>query len=213
MTEPNVNPQMPDDPGAPENTDEQFVSPDQAEAEAFEAELADAADADAEVDVDPVDPDADGDGTVSDVELQLAERTESLQRVSAEYANYRRRTERERTQIAELTKAKFAEKMLPILDYLDLAEQHGDMAEGPLKAFGDKLRSTLEGQSLKAFGAEGEAFDPEVHEAVQDLSEGDEKVIASVLRKGYTLGGTLVRHAMVIIGDPAAPADPVGASE
>ncbi|AKV59603.1 MULTISPECIES: nucleotide exchange factor GrpE [Corynebacterium] len=213
MTEPNVNPQMPDDPGAPENTDEQFVSPDQAEAEAFEAELADAADADAEVDVDPVDPDADGDGTVSDVELQLAERTESLQRVSAEYANYRRRTERERTQIAELTKAKFAEKMLPILDDLDLAEQHGDMAEGPLKAFGDKLRSTLEGQSLKAFGAEGEAFDPEVHEAVQDLSEGDEKVIASVLRKGYTLGGTLVRNAMVIIGDPAAPADPVGASE
>lgn len=192
MTEPNVNPQMPDDPGAPENTDEQFVSPDQAEA---------------------VDPDADGDGTVSDVELQLAERTESLQRVSAEYANYRRRTERERTQIAELTKAKFAEKMLPILDDLDLAEQHGDMAEGPLKAFGDKLRSTLEGQSLKAFGAEGEAFDPEVHEAVQDLSEGDEKVIASVLRKGYTLGGTLVRNAMVIIGDPAAPADPVGASE
>ncbi|PLA12202.1 nucleotide exchange factor GrpE [Corynebacterium riegelii] len=208
MTEPNVNPQMPDDPGAPENTDEQFVSPDQAEAEAFEAERADA-----EVDVDPVDPDADGDGTVSDVELQLAERTESLQRVSAEYANYRRRTERERTQIAELTKAKFAEKMLPILDDLDLAEQHGDMAEGPLKAFGDKLRSTLEGQSLKAFGAEGEAFDPEVHEAVQDLSEGDEKVIASVLRKGYTLGGTLVRNAMVIIGDPAAPADPVGASE
>lgn len=208
MTEPNVNPQMPDDPGAPENTDEQFVSPDQAEAEAFEAELADA-----EVDVDPVAPDADGDGTVSDVELQLAERTESLQRVSAEYANYRRRTERERTQIAELTKAKFAEKMLPILDDLDLAEQHGDMAEGPLKAFGDKLRSTLEGQSLKAFGAEGEAFDPEVHEAVQDLSEGDEKVIASVLRKGYTLGGTLVRNAMVIIGDPAAPADPVGASE
>ena len=103
--------------------------------------------------------------------------------------------------------------MLPILDDLDLAEQHGDMAEGPLKAFGDKLRSTLEGQSLKAFGAEGEAFDPEVHEAVQDLSEGDEKVIASVLRKGYTLGGTLVRNAMVIIGDPAAPADPVGASE
>ena len=204
MTEPNVNPQMPDDPGAPENTDEQFVSPDQAEAEAFEAELADAPE---------VDPDADGDGTVSDVELQLAERTESLQRVSAEYANYRRRTERERTQIAELTKAKFAEKMLPILDDLDLAEQHGDMAEGPLKAFGDKLRSTLEGQSLKAFGAEGEAFDPEVHEAVQDLSEGDEKVIASVLRKGYTLGGTLVRNAMVIIGDPAAPADPVGASE
>ena len=223
MTEPNVNPQMPDDPGAPENTDEQYVSPDQAEALADEAAEAAALDedpllevSDAEIadaletelsDLAEVDPDADGDGTVSDIELQLAERTESLQRVSAEYANYRRRTERERTQIADRTKAKFAEKMLPILDDLDLAEQHGDLQNGPLKSLGDKLRTTLEGQSLKAFGAEGEAFDPEVHEAVQDLSEGDDKVIVSVLRKGYTLGDQLVRNAMVILGDPADGAD------
>ena len=147
--------------------------------------------------------DADGDGTVSDIELQLAERTEDLQRVSAEYANYRRRTERERALIVDQTKAKFAEKLLPLLDDLDLAEQHGDLAEGPLKSFGDKLRSTLEGQKLVAFGAEGEAFDPEIHEAVQDLSSGDDKVVGTVLRKGYRLGDRLVRNAMVIIADPA----------
>lgn len=219
MTDPNVNPQMPDNPGAPENTDEQYVSPDQAEqladeaaeSEAFEqmadleaegedplTEVSDAELADA-VEVEP--EDVDGDGAVSDIEIQLAERTESLQRVSAEYANYRRRTERERAQLVVQTTAKFASQLLPILDDLDLAEQHGDMAEGPLKTFGDKLRTTLEGQKLVAFGAPGEAFDPEIHEAVQDLSEGDEKVIGTVLRKGYKLGDQLVRNAMVIIAD------------
>ncbi|MCP1387597.1 nucleotide exchange factor GrpE [Corynebacterium sp. TA-R-1] len=232
MTNPNVNPPMPDDPGAPENTDEQYVSPDQAEsladeaaeAHAFEAaadpesgadaedplteisdaEIADALEADLEGIGDGIVADADGDGTVSDIELQLAERTEDLQRLSAEYANYRRRTERERSQIVDQTKAKFVEKLLPLLDDLDLAEQHGDLAEGPLKSFGDKLRSTLEGQKLAAFGAEGEAFDPEIHEAVQDLSSGDTKVIGTVLRKGYRLGDHLVRNAMVIIADPVA---------
>ena len=137
------------------------------------------------------------------MELQLAERTESLQRVSAEYANYRRRTERERGASAEQAKAKFATQLLPLLDDLDLAKQHGDLEDGPLKAFSDKFRTILEGQGVKAFGEEGEDFNPEIHEAVQDLSEGDRKVVGTVLRKGYTVGERLVRNAMVIIADPA----------
>lgn len=218
MTNP-YNEQMPDNPGAPEVTDEQYVSPDAAESltdEAAEsealaadedpllavsdAELEDAAElADREVD-----PDADGDGTVSDIELQLAERTESLQRVSAEYANYRRRTERERSQATDNAKAKFATQLLPLLDDLDLAEQHGDLAEGPLKGFADKFRAVMDSQGVKSFGVEGEPFNPEIHEAVQDLSTGDDKVIGTALRKGYTIGDRLVRNAMVIIADPAA---------
>lgn len=219
MTNPQ-NEQMPDNPGAPESTDEQYVSPDQAETLADEtaesealaadedpllaadAELEDAAEiADAEVN-----PDADGDGAVSDIELQLAERTESLQRVSAEYANYRRRTERERSQAGDNAKAKFATQLLPLLDDLDLAEQHGDLAEGPLKAFADKFRTIVAGQGIKEFGAEGDEFNPEIHEAVQDLSQGDTKAVGTVLRKGYTIGDRLVRNAMVIIADPAEPA-------
>lgn len=230
MTDPNVNPQMPNDPGAPENTDEQYVSPDRAESladeaaesEAFEAaqdpeaedplssastmtdaEIEDAVQAELAGEYGDANPDADGDGAVSDVELQLAERTEDLQRVSAEYANYRRRTERDRALIVEQTKAKFAEQLLPLLDDLDLAEQHGDLAEGPLKAFADKFRSALASQKLESFGAEGDAFDPEIHEAVQDLSEGGEKVVGTVLRKGYKMGDRLVRNAMVIIGGGA----------
>ena len=170
------------------------------EAEAVAAEATDA-EAEAEVDADAA-PETD-EGEQDDVEKQLAERTEDLQRVSAEYANYRRRTERERAAIAEHAKAAFATELLPLLDDLDLAEQHGDLNEGPLKAFADKLRGVATAQRVQPFGAEGDAFDPETHEAVQDLSSGDEKVIGTVLRKGYRVGDRLVRNAMVIIADPA----------
>ena len=208
----NPNEQMPDNPGDPAATDEEFISPDQsetlaqeaAESEALEAELEDALkDVEAEID-----PDADGDGGVSEVEAQLAERTEDLQRVSAEYANYRRRTERERSQIANDAKAKVITELLPLIDDLELARQHGDLEDGPLKAFSDNLQAVLQRQKTQAFGAEGDAFDPEIHEAVQDLSQGDEKVIGTVLRKGYRVGDRLIRNAMVIIADPEEDAEP-----
>ncbi|MGD7001568.1 nucleotide exchange factor GrpE [Corynebacterium halotolerans] len=144
-----------------------------------------------------------GEAGGNDLEAQLAERTEDLQRVSAEYANYRRRTERERQGIADSAKASVVTKLLPVLDDLDLAEQHGDLeADGPLKSFANKFRSSLQEQKLEPFGVEGEAFDPEAHEAVQDLSSGDEKVIGTVLRKGYRVGDRMIRTAMVIIADP-----------
>ena len=226
MTNPQ-NEQMPDNPGAPEATDPEYVSPDQAETLADEAAESEAlatdedpllaADAEledaAKIAENEIDPDADGDGAVSDIELQMAERTESLQRVSAEYANYRRRTERERGELANTAKAKFATQLLPLLDDLDLAEQHGDLEQGPLKAFADKFRSIVAGQGIKEFGAEGDAFNPEIHEAVQDLSQGDTKAVGTVLRKGYMIGDRLVRNAMVIIADPAEPAEPAGEPE
>ena len=226
MTNPHDE-QMPDNPGAPEATDPEYVSPDQAETLADEAAESEALAADedpllaadaeledaAKIAENEIDPDADGDGAVSDIELQLAERTESLQRVSAEYANYRRRTERERGELANTAKAKFATQLLPLLDDLDLAEQHGDLAEGPLKAFADKFRAIVAGQGIKEFGAEGDAFNPEIHEAVQDLSQGDTKAVGTVLRKGYMIGDRLVRNAMVIIADPAESAESAGEPE
>lgn len=144
----------------------------------------------------------------SDVETQLAERTEDLQRLSAEYANYRRRTERERQGTIEGARASVIGQFLPIMDDLDLAEQHGDLAEeGPFKAFANKFRNTLKEQKVEPFGAEGEEFDPEAHEAVQDLSSGDQKVVGTVLRKGYRVGDRMVRTAMVIIADPAGESE------
>ena len=131
----------------------------------------------------------------------MAERTEDLQRLNAEYTNYRRRTERDRQSVIETAKAKVISDLLPVLDDLDLAKQHGDL-EGPLKAVADKLRKGLEQHNLTAFGEEGEPFDPEMHEAVQDLSSGDEQVLGTVLRQGYRVGERLVRNALVIIADP-----------
>lgn len=218
MTNPNG---MPDNPGDPENTDPEATSADFAERAAEESAARQADDPEAgdddagvEPEIDPaleaeideafadIDSDADGDGAVSSVEEQLAERTEDLQRVSAEYANYRRRTDRERAGIIDTAKANVVSQLLPILDDLDLAEQHGDLTEGPLKVFADKMKNTLTGMKLEPFGSAGDEFDPEIHEAVQDLSEGDTKVLGTVLRKGYRFNDKLIRNAMVIIADP-----------
>ena len=205
MTHPNG---MPDNPGDPENTDPEATSADRAEQAAEESAERQAGEIDPELQAEidaafaDVDPDADGDGTVSEVENQLAERTEDLQRITAEYANYRRRTERERQSIVDSAKAGVVTELLPILDDLDLAAQHGDLGEGPLKSMADKLQNTLRNLKVEAFGEAGDAFDPEVHEAVQDLSEGETKVLGTVLRKGYTLGERTIRTAMVIISDP-----------
>ena len=225
MTHPNP---MPDNPGDPEYTDPEATSADRAEAAAEEAARAQDEDPEAtaedpdspvEPELDPqleadleaaladIDPDADGDGEVTDVEAQLAERTEDLQRVSAEFANYRRRTERDRQGIIDTAKASVLAQLLPILDDLELARQHGDLREGPLKAFADKFTATVTGLKLTPFGEEGEDFDPEIHEAVQDLSSGEDKALGTVLRRGYRVGDRVVRTAMVIIADPAESAD------
>lgn len=182
-------------------------NPSASESSAAEADLdptleSDLAEALADVDLDGEAAEAEAPAEPS-LEDQLAERTEDLQRLSAEYANYRRRTERERQVGIENAKAKVITEFLPLLDDFDLAEKHGDLAEGPLKAFYDKFVNVLEVQKVTAFGAEGDAFDPERHEAVQDLSSGDEKVLGTILRKGYEMDGRLLRTAMVIIADPA----------
>ncbi|OKX84683.1 nucleotide exchange factor GrpE [Corynebacterium glutamicum] len=215
MTTPNG---MPDNPGDPDNTDPEATSADRAEQAAEEAAARQAEESPSgqalEEEISPeleaeindllsdVDPDLDGDGEVSAVETQLAERTEDLQRVTAEYANYRRRTERERQGIIDTARASVVTQLLPLLDDLDLAEQHGDLNEGPLKSLSDKLINILGGLKVESFGEIGEPFDPEIHEAVQDLSQGDVKVLGTVLRKGYRLGDRVIRTAMVLIGDP-----------
>lgn len=227
---------MPDNPGDPEHTDPEATSADRTESAAEEARAAQAdgsaeeldptlesdleeALADVEADLDATEDGAEAEAAAADaasdaeapaeptVEEQLAERTEDLQRLNAEYTNYRRRTERERSQVIETAKAQVLGQFLPILDDLSLARQHGDLEDGPLKSISDKLVGVLTAQKVEAFGAEGDAFDPEIHEAVQDLSSGSEQVIGTVLRQGYRVGEKLIRTAMVIIADPAEQAE------
>lgn len=236
---------MPDDPGAPANTDPEGASPNEAEAAVDEARLAQETpdgdapegavdgenvaeeldDIDAEVDGLQDDPDVavesaeddaardlqdegqepvdDSAGAASPVEKQLEEMTADLKRVSAEYTNYRRRAERDRAATFELAKAQVASDLLPMADDFDLAEKHGDLKEeGPLKVFSDKFTKLIADLGVEKFGQEGDAFDPNFHEAVQDMSSGDEKTVATVLRAGYRMGDRVLRTAMVVIGDP-----------
>ena len=100
-------------------------------------------------------------------------------------------------------KAVVLSQLLPVLDDLDRARSHGDLDTGPLKSVADKLAGALSGLGLAEFGAEGEPFDPAVHEAVQHEGDGSNPVIGNVLRKGYKLGEQVLRHAMVGVVDGA----------
>ncbi|MEN4475230.1 nucleotide exchange factor GrpE [Mycolicibacterium cosmeticum] len=132
---------------------------------------------------------------------KVAELTADLQRVQAEFANYRKRAMRDQQVSAERAKVAVITQLLGVLDDLDRARSHGDLESGPLKAVAEKLVNTLEGLGLSAFGAEGDPFDPALHEAVQHDGDGSNPVIGTVMRQGYKVGDQVVRHAMVGVVD------------
>jgi molecular chaperone GrpE len=143
---------------------------------------------------------------------KAAELLADLQRVQADFANYRKRALRDQQTATERAKASVLGQLLPVLDDLDRARSHGDLEAGPLKSVADKLTTALAGLGLSAFGAEGEEFDPSLHEAVQHEGEGTRPVIGTVMRQGYKLGDLILRHALVGVVDtvddePAANAD------
>jgi molecular chaperone GrpE len=141
---------------------------------------------------------------------KVAELTADLQRVQADFANYRKRALRDQQAAADRAKAAVVSQLLGVLDDLDRARKHGDLESGPLKSVADKLDSALSGLGLTAFGAEGEDFDPVLHEAVQhegDGGEGSSPVIGTVMRHGYKLDEQVLRHALVGVVDTVAGED------
>jgi molecular chaperone GrpE len=133
----------------------------------------------------------------------------TLQRVKAEYDNYRKRSVRQELAAAERAKAGVAGQLLPVLDDLERARRHGDLESGPLKSVADKLAAALEAIGLVAFGSEGDEFDPSLHEAVQHEGDGSHPVIGTVMRQGYKLGDHILRHALVGVIDTVAESDTV----
>jgi molecular chaperone GrpE len=133
----------------------------------------------------------------------LDERTGDLQRVSAEYANYRKRVDRDRSMVVEQATATIVAALLPVLDDLDRARDHGDLT-GPSAAMADQLSSTLTKFGLSGFGEVGDAFDPTRHEAVthQTSTEVTVSTCVAVMRRGYLLGDRLLRPALVAVADP-----------
>ncbi len=148
-------------------------------------------------------PDAPRDETAA----LLAERVEDLQRLQAEYVNYRKRVDRDRLVARDLTVVAFIEAFLPVLDDIDSARKHGELAEGsPFAAIAEKFEGVLTKFGWERYGAKGEVFDPNVHEALMHShsAEVSEPTVSEVLQSGHRAGDRIVRAARVVVIDPEA---------
>jgi molecular chaperone GrpE len=136
------------------------------------------------------------------LQAQLDVRTGDLQRLTAEYANYRKRVDRDRESVLVSAKASLAGELLSVLDDIERAAAHGDLT-GAFKAVADKLVATLQKAGLAPFGQNGEPFDPSVHEAVQHDTSPDVAgpTVTAVFRRGYQLGDRILRAALVAVTD------------
>ncbi|WNB85794.1 nucleotide exchange factor GrpE [Cellulomonas sp. ATA003] len=135
-----------------------------------------------------------------------AERLEDLQRLQAEYVNYRKRVDRDRSVARDQAVAGVLEALVPVLDDVELARQHGELEGTPFAAIADKLETTLGRFGWERFGAVGEAFDPQVHEALMHQHSGDvtEPTVSMVMQPGHRVAGRVVRAARVGVTSPDA---------
>ncbi|MBE1589408.1 nucleotide exchange factor GrpE [Nonomuraea angiospora] len=144
-----------------------------------------------------------------ELEAQLAERTADLQRLQAEYVNYRRRVERDRAAVREQAVAGALVELLPVLDDIGRARDHGELTGGFAKV-AESLEAALTKLGLSAFGQKGEPFDPTVHEALMHSYSSDvtEPTAIEVLQPGYRMGDRVLRPARVAVAEPedATPA-------
>jgi molecular chaperone GrpE len=133
-----------------------------------------------------------------------AELLNDLQRLQAEFINYKARVERDRDQARTMAIAEAFRALLPALDDLTRAEGHGDLEGSPFAAVVAKIRNAGDKFGLKAFGAKGDKFDPELHNALVQTpsAEVTETIIADVVEPGYMLGERLLRPAMVAVNIP-----------
>ncbi|NUR30804.1 MAG: nucleotide exchange factor GrpE [Catenulispora sp.] len=134
---------------------------------------------------------------------QLDEAQVDIKRVAAEYKNYRDRVKRDQAAAAETATAAVLTALLPVLDDLDRAREHGDLT-GPFGSVAEQLLTVTGKFGLTAFGAKGDPFDPNLHEAVAHLPSADvtEETCIDVMRRGYMLGDRLLRPAMVAVAAP-----------
>ena len=138
---------------------------------------------------------------------RVAELTADLQRLSAEYANYRKRVERDRVAVVEMATAGLLSGLLPVLDDVERARQHGDLTGG-FQAVGEALEALTAKLGLERFGEAGEPFDPSVHEALMQAEPDPSATVAvcaAVFSPGYRMsGGRVLRPARVSVAEPGA---------
>ena len=135
----------------------------------------------------------------------LADRTNDLQRLQAEYANYRKRVDRDRQLVAENAAYKALTPVIDVLDTIDRAKEHGEL-EGGFKAVADQLERAVAASGLVRFGQPGDAFDPTLHEALSHLGTDPDATVTTVkhvAKAGFRMGDRVVRAAQVLVVDPA----------
>jgi molecular chaperone GrpE len=184
-------------PTTPEGASDTPPAADEAPAEPAATDLPDDAIAEA---ADDLHPDT----------VLAAERLSDLQRLQAEYVNYKRRVDRDRAVVQERAAQSVIEALLPVLDDIHAAREHGDLDGGPFAAIADKLEGVLGKFGLERYGSAGEEFDPMLHEALMHTawpadgsvtSTGSTTVI-QVLQPGYRAGEQVLRPARVAVADP-----------
>ncbi len=154
---------------------------------------------------------AEDDEQVQQLQTALAERTADLQRLQAEYVNYKRRVDRDRDLTRRVALEGFVKDLLPVLDDVRSAREHDEL-NGAFKAVGEQVERITAKHGLESFGVKGDPFDPHVHDALMQVpAEGvDGPTCVEILQPGYRIGDRVLRPARVAVGEPvegsAAPA-------
>jgi molecular chaperone GrpE len=145
----------------------------------------------------------------ADLKKQLAERTLDLQRLQAEYSNYRKRVDRDRVIVREQALANVLTELLPVLDDIGRARDHDEL-NGGFKQVAERLEGTVGKLGLQSFGTPGEPFDPNVHEALMHSYSADvtEPTAVQILQPGYGIGERVLRPARVAVAEPGGEPEP-----
>jgi molecular chaperone GrpE len=191
---------------APDSDDAADAGSDEdGSAEEAEDKADEAAEADDEEDVIEDDSDVDFMGDAADeVDKRVAELTTDLQRLQAEYVNYKRRVDRDRELVSQNATYKVLTPIVEVLDTIDRAREHGEV-DGGFKAVADQLEKIVTNLGLKKFGEPGDVFDPNRHEALSHMGtdpEVEETSVKLVAKAGYMIGDRVVRAAQVLVVDP-----------
>jgi molecular chaperone GrpE len=149
-------------------------------------------------------------GELATLATQLAERTADLQRVQAEYLNYKRRVDRDRELVRQNATYAALAPITEVMDAIDRAREHGEL-DGGFKAVADQLERIMAGVGLVKFGEVGDPFDPTVHEALSHIGEDPDVTVTTckvITKAGYRIGDRVVRAAQVLVVDPVSDAPP-----
>ncbi|MFD4562528.1 nucleotide exchange factor GrpE [Streptomyces sp. NPDC058469] len=148
------------------------------------------------------------------VRKALEERTADLQRLQAEFQNYRRRVERDRIAVKEVAVANLLTELMPTLDNINRAREHGELVGG-FKSVAESLETAAAKMGLQQFGKEGEPFDPTIHEALMHSYAPDvtETTCVAILQPGYRIGERTIRPARVAVAEPQPGAAQTGKAE